>query len=168
MEFLRPGPLAFRNATVVTADRAFNGYAVVDDSLIREVGEGEGTQSSLDFEGDDPIPGLIELHTDHLEQHYAPRPSVLWHAGSAVLAYDAQIAAAGITTVFDLFRVGIDEFETQGGHGRQDDGARRSGAPRRRRRTLRAEHLTHLRCEVPAPNCRRRTSRNFSRIIRRD
>ena len=29
-----------------------------------------------------------------------------WHAGSAALAYDAQIAAAGITTVFDSFRLG--------------------------------------------------------------
>ena len=54
------------------------------------------------FEGDYLLPGLIELHTDNLESHYVPRPAVKWHVGSAVLAYDAQIAAAGITTVFEF------------------------------------------------------------------
>jgi alpha-D-ribose 1-methylphosphonate 5-triphosphate diphosphatase len=153
MEFLAAGRLALRNATVVTADRAFNGYAVVDGGFISEVDAGEGPQNSLDFEGDYLIPGLIELHTDHLEQHYAPRPSVLWHPGSAVLAYDAQIAAAGITTVFDSFRVGIDEFESKVGMG--DKTTVLAEAVRRAEDAglLRAEHLTHLRCEVPAPNC---------------
>ena len=63
-----------------------------------------GPRGGFDLEGDYLLPGLVELHTDHLEAHYMPRPRVTWHAGSAVLAYDAQIAAAGITTVFDSFR----------------------------------------------------------------
>ena len=75
-----------------------------------------------------------------------------WHAGSAVLAYDAQIAAAGITTVFDSFRVGVDEFDA--GEQLGDEAALLAEAIRRAADAdlLRADHLTHLRCEVAAPN----------------
>ena len=58
------------------------------------------------WKGDYLIPGLVELHTDHLEQHYHPRPGVTWPAISAVMAHDAQIAASGITTVYDALRAG--------------------------------------------------------------
>jgi alpha-D-ribose 1-methylphosphonate 5-triphosphate diphosphatase len=153
MEFEAPGPNVFRNATVVTADRAFRGYVVAERGRICEIGEGDGPRSGADFEGEYLIPGLVELHTDHLEQHYVPRPQVLWRPGSAVLSYDAQIAAAGITTVFDSFRVGVDEFETRAGMSDKVElladliGKAQAGG------LLRAEHLTHLRCEAPAPNC---------------
>ena len=60
------------------------------------------------MEGDFLIPGLVELHTDHLEGHYAPRPKVRWNPIASVLAHDAQVATAGITTVFDALRVGMD------------------------------------------------------------
>jgi alpha-D-ribose 1-methylphosphonate 5-triphosphate diphosphatase len=77
---------------------------------------------------------------------------VTWHLGSAVLAYDAQIAAAGITTVFDSFRVGVDEFDVGAQLG--DEAALLAEAIRRAADAdlLRADHLTHLRCEVAAPN----------------
>ena len=35
-----------------------------------------------------------------------PRPGVDWPSASAVLAHDAQIVAAGITTVFDALSIG--------------------------------------------------------------
>ena len=98
--------------------------------------------------GDLVLPGLVELHTDHLESHFVPRPGVLWNAGAAVHAHDAQIATAGITTVLDALRVGTDED------------ARFAAADVRmladaladagRAGTLRAEHFLHLRCEVAA------------------
>jgi len=151
MEFLESGALVVRNATIVTATEVFNGYAHVEDGRIVEVGAGAGPASGVDFEGDYLLPGLVELHTDHLEAHYMPRPAVMWRAGSAVLAYDAQIAAAGITTVFDSFRVGMDEYESRNVGEKVEPlaAAVKSAAAAG---LLRAEHLTHLRCEVPAPN----------------
>jgi alpha-D-ribose 1-methylphosphonate 5-triphosphate diphosphatase len=152
MDFRPMDPLVFANAAVVAADRTFLGHVVVADGRIVEIGEGEGPRGGVDCEGDFLLPGLVELHTDHLETHYMPRPQVVWRPASSVIAYDAQIAAAGITTVFDSFRVGMDEYEARGGVGEQVvvladaiDSARAAGL-------LRAEHLTHLRCEVPAPN----------------
>ena len=153
MEFRGDDPMVLTNATVVTADRAFSGHVVVEAGRIVEVGEGAGPRGGFDCEGDYLLPGLIELHTDHLEAHFMPRPRVMWHAGSAVLAYDAQIAASGITTVFDSFRVGSETADDdRGGLGEQTvilaDAVERARAAD----LLRADHLTHLRCEIPSPN----------------
>ncbi len=78
-----------------------------------------------------------------------PRPAVVWHIGGAVLAYDAQIAAAGITTVFDSFRVGLDDYDTRKGVGETvaplAEAVKRAAAAG----LLRAEHLTHLRARFP-------------------
>jgi len=152
MEFVAGDNFVVKNATIVTADSVFLGRAVIEDGRIVDVAEGTGRGAGLDFDGDYLLPGLVELHTDHLEAHYVPRPAVIWHAGGAVLAYDAQIATAGITTVFDSFRVGMDEFESRTGLGEKmvplADAVRSAAAAG----LLRAQHLTHLRCEVPAPN----------------
>src|SRR3546814_12466735 len=51
------------------------------------------------------MPGLIELHTDNLEKYMNPRPGVDWPSESAVLAHDAQIVSAGITTVFHALAI---------------------------------------------------------------
>src|SRR5271167_1564919 len=152
MEFLDSAATWFTNARIVTADRVFIGFVEVRGGLIEAIGEGRSAGAGIDFQGDYLLPGLIELHTDHLESHYVPRPAVTWHAGSAVLAYDAQIAAAGITTVFDSFRVGVDEYDSGAQLG--DEVAPLAEAVRRAADAglLRADHLTHLRCEVPALN----------------
>jgi alpha-D-ribose 1-methylphosphonate 5-triphosphate diphosphatase len=152
MEFLAGDPVVFANATIVSADRVFKGHVAAKGGRIAEVGEGGGTRSAVDFEGDYLLPGLVELHTDHLEAHFMPRPAVMWHAGSAVLAYDAQITAAGITTVFDSFRVGMDEFESRSGLGEKFVSLVEAMQSAAAAGLLRSDHLTHLRCEVPAPN----------------
>jgi alpha-D-ribose 1-methylphosphonate 5-triphosphate diphosphatase len=152
MQFPGEGPHLIENAVVVTADDAFGGWARIADGRIVEIGRGASGERGLDFGGDYLLPGLVEVHTDHLEAHYAPRPSVVWHTGGAVLAYDAQIAAAGITTVFDSFRVGMDEFESRKGVGETLLPLAEAVKRAAQAGLLRADHLTHLRCEVPAPN----------------
>ncbi len=101
--------------------------------------------------GDYVIPGLVELHTDHLEGHYAPRPKVRWNPIAAVLAHDAQVATAGITTVLDALRVGMDEDAdlTSDDIRKLADAIEDSVEQDR----LRADHFIHLRCEVSAPDC---------------
>lgn len=143
-----PQEVVLRNATIVLRDEVKTGAVLIRDGLIADVSPSSAVGEDLD--GDYLIPGLVELHTDHLEGHYSPRPGVRWNAIAAVQAHDAQIAASGITTVFDCLRMGSDEdggfdphemrlladaIETAQGHGR-----------------LRAEHLLHLRCEVSSPD----------------
>lgn len=138
----------FRHGRIVLPDGVVEGAVVVRDGMIAEVGEGSRGGPEIDLERDWLIPGLVELHTDHLEGHYSPRPKVRWNPIAAVQAHDAQIASSGITTVFDAIRVGMDEdtklvssdMETLGRAVCDSQAAGR----------LRAEHFIHLRCEVSA------------------
>ena len=100
--------LILNNARIVLADEIVEGGSLsIRDGLIADISR--GSRVGEDMGGDFLIPGLVELHTDHLEGHYAPRPKVRWNPLAAVLAHDAQVATAGITTVFDALRVGLDE-----------------------------------------------------------
>ncbi|MBB4064842.1 alpha-D-ribose 1-methylphosphonate 5-triphosphate diphosphatase [Gellertiella hungarica] len=138
-----------RNARLVLRDRVVAGSLQVRDGRIADIGEGHGTAGE-DWEGDYLIPGLVELHTDHLESHYSPRPGVRWDKLAAIQAHDAQVASAGITTVFDCLRMGSDEKGGfAAGEMRDMADALEQAADEGR---LRAEHLLHLRCEVSAPD----------------
>jgi alpha-D-ribose 1-methylphosphonate 5-triphosphate diphosphatase len=139
-------PLILENAEIVTAEQQFRGYLVALDGKIIEVGEGTPPEKGQDLAGDYLLPGLVELHTDHLEVHFMPRPKVEWPALSAVLAHDAQVVGAGITTVFDALRVGNDyDDEKFGARMRKLASA---VADAKSRDITRAEHFLHLRCEV--------------------
>jgi alpha-D-ribose 1-methylphosphonate 5-triphosphate diphosphatase len=96
------------NARIVLADRVIEGGTlVVRDGVIAEFGEDRiSAPQALDCEGDLLLPGLIELHTDNLERHIMPRPEAYWPADAAVMGHDREIAAAGITTVFNALCVG--------------------------------------------------------------
>ena len=94
---------------VVLADREVAATVVVEDGIITAVDLETQRADATDLGDDLLIPGLVELHTDHLEPHYQPRPKVHWDPLSAVFAYDAQIASSGITTVFDSLRIGSDD-----------------------------------------------------------
>ena len=137
----------FSNARIVLEDRIVDGTLVIRDGKIAAIGEG-ATRGGEDVEGDYIIPGLVELHTDHLETHYSPRPGLRWNAISAIQSHDAQIISSGITTVFDCLRLGSDE---DGGF---ENGEMRAIADAfetaRAEDRLRADHRIHLRCEVSA------------------
>jgi alpha-D-ribose 1-methylphosphonate 5-triphosphate diphosphatase len=138
------------NANIVLADEVVPGTLVLRDGKIAEIARGSA-RSGEDMEGDFLIPGLVELHTDHLEGHYAPRPKVRWNPIASVLAHDAQVATAGITTVFDALRVGMDYDADL----TVEDMRRLADAieDSLRQDRVRADHFIHLRCEVSAPDC---------------
>jgi alpha-D-ribose 1-methylphosphonate 5-triphosphate diphosphatase len=144
-------PFVIDNARIVLADRVIErGYAAVGGGAIVEIGEGRAPERGIDFGGDLLLPGLVELHTDHLEAHYMPRPKVRWDLTAAVISYDAQIATCGITTVLDSLRVwredGAEDVDGQA----LDLSAGIDDA--RARNLLRVSHFLHLRCEVPMPD----------------
>ncbi len=99
--------LVISNARIVTSDAVIHGTVQLRDGVIADVSDGPALlPGALDFDGDYLLPGLVELHTDNLERHLSPRPGVRWPAPAAVVAHDAQIAGAGITTVLDALSVG--------------------------------------------------------------
>src|SRR5258705_8947994 len=139
------------NARVVLADRVMErGWVAVADGRIAEFGEGQAPAGSEDAAGDLVMPGLIELHTDHLEAHYVPRPKVFWDPIAAVVSYDGQLATSGITTVLDSLRVwredGAEEVDGRAGILAEAITTARDES------LLRADHFLHLRCEIPMPS----------------
>ncbi|MGU3576411.1 alpha-D-ribose 1-methylphosphonate 5-triphosphate diphosphatase [Brucellaceae bacterium C25G] len=139
-----------KNARLVLADEIVSGSVQFRNGLISDISSHSSTVGE-DMAGDFVTPGLIELHTDHLEGHYAPRPKVRWNPIAAVQAHDAQIASSGITTVFDALRVGLDaETEIGIADMRKLAQAIKQGVQDGR---LRADHFLHLRCEVSADDC---------------
>lgn len=140
--------LVITNARIVGRDAEIPlGSLQVRDGVITGIAEGGlPVAGAIDFGGDYLLPGLVELHTDNLEKHFAPRPGVRWPGKLAVISHDAQVAAAGITTVLDAIAVG----DVRDGSVRMEilrdmiaaiEASQKEGM-------LRAEHLLHLRCEV--------------------
>jgi alpha-D-ribose 1-methylphosphonate 5-triphosphate diphosphatase len=135
------------NARVVLADDEIDGTVVTQGDAIIAVSEGRSQlPSAIDCEGDFLIPGLIELHTDNLERHVMPRPATFWPCDAAVLGHDREIAAAGITTVFNA--LGVGEVHSRSARvqllGEMSDAIEEhmsEGA-------LKADHFFHWRCEV--------------------
>jgi alpha-D-ribose 1-methylphosphonate 5-triphosphate diphosphatase len=139
------------NARIVLADRVIeHGWVALADGRIAEIGEGDAPGGSEDAGGDLVMPGLIELHTDHLEMHYVPRPKVYWDPVAAVVSYDGQLATSGITTVLDSLRVwrqdGAEEVDGRAGV------LAAAIATAREDNLLRSDHFLHLRCEIPMPS----------------
>ncbi|MDB5565238.1 MAG: phnM [Tardiphaga sp.] len=139
------------NAKIVLADRVIEcGWIAFANGKIAEFGEGDAPRGAEDARGDLIMPGLIELHTDHLEAHFVPRPKVFWDPVAAVVSYDAQLATSGITTVLDSLRVWREKGaeEADGHAGLLADAI----ASARDADLLRADHFLHLRCEIPMPS----------------
>jgi alpha-D-ribose 1-methylphosphonate 5-triphosphate diphosphatase len=137
----------FHNARIVLPDEVITGAVQIVDGAVAAIDSGT-MRHGEDLEGDYLIPGLVELHTDHLENHYRPRPGVFWNPLSALQAHDTQIAGSGITTVFDAVRIGSDpETPGMGDHVQVLVDAIAHGVADGR---LRVDHLIHIRCELPA------------------
>lgn len=138
------------NARLILEDEVINGTIILRNGKIADI-TSRNSKVGLDVEGDTIVPGLVELHTDHLESHFLPRPKVKWDPNAAIMAHDAQIAASGITTVLDALRIGADENADLGiTEMRLLADVIRQNATQGH---LRADHLLHLRCEVSAADC---------------
>ena len=144
-------PITFTNARLVLADEVVRGSVQCQSGLITAMDLGDsGVAGAIDLQGDYLIPGMVEVHTDNFERHLMPRPKVRWDDAPALLAHDAEIAAAGITTVLDA--LGVGESDPESVRGSEWDSVLDCLSDFSQRGVLRAEHLLHVRCELPAPN----------------
>ncbi|MGE4047116.1 MAG: alpha-D-ribose 1-methylphosphonate 5-triphosphate diphosphatase [Acetobacteraceae bacterium] len=137
------------NAILVLPDEVTAGTIVLHERTIADIQPTRSTHpAAIDMDGDYLIPGVVDVHTDNLERQVQPRTLARWPSRSAMVAHDAQCAAAGVTTVLDALCLGDLGFEKDRIRTFRDgvvDLDALSEAD-----LLKAEHFLHLRCEVPA------------------
>lgn len=137
------------NAFLVLPAEVIHGTLVIRDGRIADAQTGRShVPAARDLEGDHLIPGIVDVHTDNLERQVQPRQNARWPSRSAMIAHDAQCAAAGVTTVFDALCLGDLGFDQGRGQTFLDgvadlDALTQAGV-------MRSEHFLHLRCELPA------------------
>jgi alpha-D-ribose 1-methylphosphonate 5-triphosphate diphosphatase len=137
------------NATLVLPDEVVTGSLRMSDGRITEIATGKTVPpGAVDCEGDLVMPGLIELHTDNLERHMEPRPSVNWPHQAAIIAHDAELASVGITTVFDALRVGSVLSDDKASYREYARSFADEILELSRANALRISHFLHLRAEV--------------------
>lgn len=136
----------FGNARIVTADGIIDGGLAVEGDRIAGLTQ---ATADIDLDGAFLIPGIVDLHTDHVERHTHPRVGVLWPALPALLAYDAVIISGGTTTVFDSLSVGASMQKQERRELFEPLVATLREAVAQD--LFRAQHLLHLRCEISDP-----------------
>jgi alpha-D-ribose 1-methylphosphonate 5-triphosphate diphosphatase len=139
------------NAILVLPDETISGTIVMHGRIIADIRAGRSQAArAIDVEGDTIVPGAVDVHTDNLERQVQPRSLARWPSRSAMVAHDAQCAAAGVTTVLDALCLGDLGFDKERIKTFQDgvvdlDALTEAGL-------LKADHFLHLRCEIPAPD----------------
>lgn len=135
----------YTNYRLQLPDQEILGTLVVRDGKIADIQPGVVSQGQ-DGEGDYLLPGLVELHTDNLEQCLTPRPKVRWPLDMAALHHDRELISAGITTVCDAIAVG----DVLPNSARLTQFAPMIDAIDRAQQAGRfaADHRLHLRCEL--------------------
>ena len=136
-------------AKLILPDDVVEGSLQVEGGVITAI-DPAAVGEAIDCQQDFVLPGLVELHTDNLERHAVPRPQVRWPMLDAVLAHDAELAAAGITTVFDSLQVG--SASTTGLRQQIFEDCVATIEKARRNALTKAEHFLHFRCEISTPN----------------
>ncbi len=140
-----------KNAQIVLHDEIRLGSIRFDASGILDISSGPSGVAGEDCDSDFVIPGLVELHTDNVERHFQPRPNVFWpNHHAAVLAHDAEMASAGVTTVFDALSIG--DYDGNN-HARRAlfAGMVQGVTEAMAQGACKIEHHLHFRCELSDP-----------------
>ncbi len=135
---------------IVTLGGVVEGAVDIEDGCIAGVRPNAQPQGAVDLAGDFLIPGIVDVHTDHVEAHVFPRAGVQWDFLNALMAHDAVVIAGGTTTVLDSLCVGASMKRPE----RRDLLVPLVAALEKGRADglFRADHLLHLRCEICDPD----------------
>ncbi|MET4635220.1 alpha-D-ribose 1-methylphosphonate 5-triphosphate diphosphatase [Kaistia defluvii] len=136
------------NFQIVLPNEVVRGSVTIEDGRIQAIDTDLSADAgAIDGDGDFLLPGLIDVHTDNLERHFAPRPAVAWPSAiGAVLAHDRDMFGAGITTVYDAISLG--DYDTGGERRAMISKSIENLDAARAHGLLKADHFLHFRCEV--------------------
>ena len=134
------------NANIVLRDQVILGTLTIEHGVIVDVtNEISNAENAINCHGDFILPGLIELHTDHMEKYFSPRPNAEWPERSAMMAFDGICVSSGITTVLDAITIG---YICDGGTRLNNLSRMIKAVTNAKAYRCRVDHMLHLRCEV--------------------
>lgn len=142
--------LTLAGGRIVTLDGVVEGAVDIEGGCIAGVRPNARPTGAMDLAGDYLIPGIVDVHTDHVEAHVFPRAGVQWDFLNALMAHDAVVIAGGTTTVLDSLCVGASMKRPE----RRELLVPLVAALEKGRAygLFRADHLLHLRCEICDPD----------------
>ncbi len=142
--------LTLAGGRIVTLDGVVEGAVDIEGGCIAGVRPNARPTGAMDLVGDYLIPGIVDVHTDHVEAHVFPRAGVQWDFLNALMAHDAVVIAGGTTTVLDSLCVGASMKRPE----RRELLVPLVAALEKGRAygLFRADHLLHLRCEICDPD----------------
>ena len=136
-------------ATIVTPSKLIEaGALVVRRGKIAEILDHPVPNRTdvVNSEGCFILPGLVDTHSDVIEDEIEPRRGALLPEQLVLLSLDARLASLGVTTVFHaLHTLGISSGRRSANSARRLMGSLRSGLAEG---MLRINHLVTLRCEL--------------------
>lgn len=104
--------MIIRNGSVVCVDRVLKGHdVVVVDGRIEEICPSGAAKTdtegfyTVDAEGAYVVPGMIDIHSDYVEQVASPRPSVIMDLATSLYKTDRELVAHGITSIYHSLSV---------------------------------------------------------------
>jgi alpha-D-ribose 1-methylphosphonate 5-triphosphate diphosphatase len=138
--------IAYRAARIPTGGITRRGWWIgVEDGRIAAVAEEPPPGATrVDLGGLDLLPGLVDLHSDCLEQRARPRPTTELPLEAALHDLDAELAGHGITT--HMLCVSLEDDAVK--HRSIERARAIAAAVTARRGRLRIDHRLHMRVDV--------------------
>ena len=104
--------IAIENGKIVTPDDIIEGKILfLDGDRIKGfTGSVKGAERVVNAHGRYIIPGLIDVHSDKLEQYIQPRPMSQVDFEFALKTCERDLLGAGITTMYHSISLFADEF----------------------------------------------------------
>ncbi|GAB3562330.1 alpha-D-ribose 1-methylphosphonate 5-triphosphate diphosphatase [Amycolatopsis endophytica] len=109
-----PADYVLGHVRAVLPDRVIDDARVVvrEDRIVAVEHHPAGIGSDVDGQGLLCVPGLVDTHSDGLENERLPRPGAELPVEFAMLSFEGKLRAAGVTTVFH--GVGFEESHGRG------------------------------------------------------
>ena len=103
---------AIKNGKIVTSTEVIeNKILLVKDDEILDISDNTAdAENIIDIKGSYILPGLIDVHSDRIEQFIQPRPSSQMDFSFALKTCERELLSAGITTMYHSIALYKDDF----------------------------------------------------------
>jgi len=107
--------IAIKNGKIVTPDEVIEGKILLLDQdrvfgFTDDPGCLEGVEKVVDAYGRYVMPGIIDVHSDRMEQYIQPRPTAQMDFEFAFKVFERDLLGAGVTTMYHSIALYRSEF----------------------------------------------------------